>query len=205
MPIAIGSLRVAAIALLLLLAACSKTPQLAKLPSDAVVLAFGDSLTFGTGATPETSYPAELEKLIGRRVVSAGVPGEITADGLERLPDVIEEENPKLLILCHGGNDLLRQTGEDKAEANLRAMVVLAKSKGIAVVLVTVPKPGLTLTAPAYYEKIATEMQLPIETSILRNILTSPDLKSDTIHPNAAGYRKMAEAIAELLRSSKAI
>ncbi len=198
-------MRIVILALLVFFAACSKTPQLAKLPNDAVILAFGDSLTFGTGAMPETSYPAELEKLIGRRVVAAGVPGEITADGLERLPEVIDEENPKLLILCHGGNDLLRQTGEEKAEANLRAMIALAKSKGIAVILIAVPKPGLILTAPAYYEKIATEMQLPIETSILRNILTSPDLKSDTIHPNAAGYRKMAEAIAELLRSAKAI
>jgi acyl-CoA thioesterase I len=198
-------MRIIVFALLVFFAACGKTPQLAKLPNDAVILAFGDSLTFGTGATPETSYPAELEKLIGRRVVAAGVPGEITADGLERLPEIIDEENPKLLILCHGGNDLLRQTGEDKAEANLRAMIALAKSKGIAVILIAVPKPGLTLTAPAYYEKIAKEMQLPIQSSILRNILTSPDLKSDTIHPNAAGYRKMAEAIAELLRSAKAI
>ncbi len=191
--------------LLLLLAACSKTPQLAKLPNDAVILAFGDSLTFGTGATPETSYPAMLEKLIGRRVVAAGVPGEVTADGLERLVDVIEEEQPSLLILCHGGNDLLRQTGEAQAESNLRAMVSLAKGKGIQVLMLAVPKPGWTLAAPAYYEKIAAEFKLPIETGILRSIMASSKLKSDTIHPNEAGYQKMAEAIAELLRSAKAI
>jgi acyl-CoA thioesterase I len=198
-------MRAIAFALLLLFAACGKTPQLAKLPNDAVILAFGDSLTFGTGATPETSYPAVLEKLIGRRVVGAGVPGEITSEGLERLPDVIEEEEPNLLILCHGGNDLLRKTGEEQAESNLRAMITLARSKGIQVVLIAVPKPGLTLTAAPYYEKIATEMQLPIESGILRSILTSPDLKSDAVHPNAAGYQKMAEAIAVLLKSSKAI
>ena len=193
------------LALLLLFAACSKTPQLAKLPNDAVILAFGDSLTFGTGATPQTSYPAMLEKLIGRRVIGAGVPGEVTAEGLERLPDVIEEENPRLLILCHGGNDLLRKTGEDKAEANLRAMIALAKSKGIQVVMIAVPKPGFTLASPPYYEKIASDLQLPIESKILRSILSSPDLKSDTVHPNAAGYEKMAEAIAELLKAAKAI
>ncbi len=191
--------------LLLLLAACSKTPQLAKLPDDAVIVAFGDSLTFGTGATPQTSYPAMLEKLIGRRVVAAGVPGEVTADGLERLVDVIEEEQPSLLILCHGGNDLLRQTGEAQAESNLRAMVSLAKGKGIQVLMLAVPKPGWTLAAPAYYEKIAAEFKLPIETGILRSIMASSKLKSDTIHPNEAGYQKMAEAIAELLRSAKAI
>jgi acyl-CoA thioesterase I len=193
------------LALLLLFAACSKTPQIAKLPNDAIILAFGDSLTFGTGATPQTSYPAMLEKLIGRRVIGAGVPGEVTAEGLERLPDVIEEENPQLLILCHGGNDLLRKTGEDKAEANLRAMIALAKSKGIQVVMIAVPKPGFTLVSPPYYEKIASDLQLPIESKILRSILSSPDLKSDTVHPNAAGYEKMAEAIAELLKAAKAI
>lgn len=193
------------LAVLLLLAACGKTPQFEKLPNDAVILAFGDSLTFGTGATPETSYPAVLEQLIGRRVVAAGVPGEITAEGLERLSDVLEEEHPKLLILCHGGNDLLRKTGNAQAEANLRAMIALAKAKGIQVLMVAVPKPGLTLSAPAYYEKIAEEFNLPIETSVLRNILSSSNLKSDQIHPNAAGYRKMAEAIAELLKSAKAI
>ena len=193
------------LAVLLLLAACGKTPQFEKLPNDAVILAFGDSLTFGTGATPETSYPAVLEQLIGRRVVAAGAPGEITAEGLERLSDVLEEEQPKLLILCHGGNDLLRKTGNAQAEANLRAMIALAKAKGIQVLMVAVPKPGLTLSAPAYYEKIAEELNLPIETSVLRNILSSSNLKSDQIHPNAAGYRKMAEAIAELLKSAKAI
>ena len=198
-------MRIVVFALLVLCAACSKTPQLTKLPNDAVILAFGDSLTFGAGATPETSYPAELEKLIGRRVVAAGVPGEVTAEGLDRLPDVLEEEQPKLLILCHGGNDLLRQTGEAKAEANLRAMIALAKAKGIQVLMVAVPKPGLTLSSPAYYEKIAEDLKLPIETGILRSILTTSSLKSDQVHPNAAGYRKMAEAIAELLKAAKAI
>lgn len=200
-----GSKRFAALALLFLIAACGKTPQLTKLPNDAVVLAFGDSLTFGTGATPETNYPAALEKLIGHRVVAAGVAGEVTADGLQRLPDVLEEEQPELLILCHGGNDLLRRTGEAQAESNLRAMVSLAKSKGIQVVMLAVPKPGLSLALPAYYERIATEFKLPIETGVLRSIMSSPSLKSDTIHPNAAGYQKMAEAIAELLKSAQAL
>jgi acyl-CoA thioesterase I len=198
-------MRIAAIALLLLVAACSKTPQLTKLPNDAVVLAFGDSLTFGTGATPETSYPAALEKLIGHRVVSAGVPGEVTADGLQRLPDVLDEEQPRLMILCHGGNDLIRQSGEGQAESNLRAMITLARSRGVQVIMLAVPKPGLMLTPPPYYEKIAADFNVPIETGILRSILASPSLKSDTIHPNAAGYQKMAEAIAVLLKSAKAI
>ena len=193
------------LALLLVLAGCGNTPQLGKLPTDAVVLAFGDSLTFGTGASPEESYPAVLEKLIGRHVESAGVPGEVSAEGLQRLPDVLNEIKPKLLLLCHGGNDLLRKTGEAQTAANLRSMVSLAKSKGIEVVLIAVPKPGLLLSSPDYYEKIAVEFKLPIEADVLRSIVSTPDLKSDTVHPNAAGYKKMADAIAALLKQAKAI
>ena len=193
------------LALLLALLSCGKTPQLSKLPTDAVVLAFGDSLTFGTGASPETSYPAELEKLIGRRVESAGVPGEVTADGLQRLPDVLADIKPKLLVLCHGGNDLLRSTGEAEAAANLRSMIMLAKNQGIEVILIAVPKPGLTLSPPAYYEKIAEEFKLPVESTVLRSIIASPALKSDSVHPNAAGYKKMAQAVAALMKQAKAI
>ena len=117
--------------LLLLLAACdSGPPKLAKLPAGGVVLAFGDSLTHGTGARAEESYPAVLQGLIGRRVMRAGVPGEVTAEGLARLPGVLREANSDLLILIHGGNDLLRRTPQERIAANLRAMVQLPRERG---------------------------------------------------------------------------
>ena len=86
-----------------------------------MVLAFGDSLTYGTGAQESESYPAQLEQLIGRRVIGAGVPGEVTAQALARLPGMLEEHAPKLLLLCIGGNDFLRRLGNGQAEANVRA------------------------------------------------------------------------------------
>ena len=125
------------------LAGCGPSyPKLPRLGTDAVVLAFGDSLTFGTGATPAQAYPAELERMIGRKVVAAGVPGEVSAEGLERLPRLLEETKPALLILCHGGNDFLRKLGEEGAAANVRAMVRLARQQGVAVMIVATPKPG---------------------------------------------------------------
>ncbi len=189
----------------ILAAGCTKTPPLAPINKDATILAFGDSLTFGTGATPETSYPTQLAMQIGRKVVGDGVPGEITADGLKRLSLSLDEFQPALLILCHGGNDFLQKRSEQEAAANLRAMVRLAQERGIGVVLIATPKPGLLPSAPAFYADIAKEFGTPVDTESLRQVLTDNSKKSDLVHPNAAGYKIIAERVAELLKKSGAI
>jgi acyl-CoA thioesterase-1 len=196
----------ATLALALALASCGNPPpKLPKLAATDVILAFGDSLTYGTGAGEAESYPAVLSKLIGRNVVAAGVPGELTAAGLERLPAVLDEFNPRILLLCLGGNDMLRGAGYAVAEANLRAMIGIARERGIAVVLIAVPQPALFSGNAPFYEVIARDNALPIEASVLKGLMYDNDYKSDPIHPNAKGYRKMAEAIAELLRDAGAV
>lgn len=188
------------------LAGCggSKT-KLEKLDSSAVILAFGDSLTYGTGATPAESYPAILERSIGRKVVNAGVPGETSGQGLERLPEVLDEVKPKLLILCHGGNDFLRRLDDAKAASNLREMIRLARSKGIPVVLLATPKPGLAPSIPAFYGELAMELGVPFEEGVIRTVLFDNALKSDMVHPNGAGYAQIAAAVEKVLKKSGAI
>lgn len=192
-------------ALALVLSGCSKPPPLTPLPNDAVILAFGDSLTHGTGATPDTAYPSVLAQLVSRRVVNAGVPGEVSAAGLVRLSEVLDEVQPRLLILCHGGNDFLRKKPEAEAAANVRSMVQLAKQRGIDVVLMATPKPGLGVSPPDFYAAIAKEFNIPIEQKVLREVLTDNSKKSDLVHPNASGYRMMAEALAEVLSKAGAV
>lgn len=187
------------------LLACSSSAKLPHLANEAVILAYGDSLTYGTGAAPTESYPAILEQLVGRRVDSSGVPGEVTAEGLSRLQGLLERGKPALLIICHGGNDLLRQMDKKQAADNIRAMVRLAKERGAAVVLIAVPSPGIALSPPSFYREIAAEMAVPIEEHILTTVLADGSLRSDSIHPNAAGYWKIAESIAALLKKSGAI
>ncbi|HUL91033.1 MAG TPA: arylesterase [Burkholderiales bacterium] len=180
-------------------------PKLQRLAPDAVVLAFGDSLTFGLNANPGESYPARLQALIGRKVVSSGVVGETTAGGLARLPAVLEESKPQLVILCEGGNDFLQKLDEAQAANNLRAMIRVAKARGTQVVLIAVPKPGLLPSAAEFYAAVAKEFGVPHEEAALRKILTDNALKSDLAHPNAAGYARLAEAIAALLRKTGAV
>lgn len=180
-------------------------PPLPRLGPGDVILAFGDSLTYGTGASPDEAYPAVLGTLIGHDVVRAGVPGEVSAAGLRRLPAALSRNAPKLLLLCLGGNDMLQRIDSSVTAANLRQMVRLARDGGVAVVLIGLPKPPLFGGSVDYFQTIADEFQIPIENGVLRDLLYDASTKSDAIHPNAAGYRKMAEAIADLLRRAGAI
>lgn len=186
-------------------AACSDEPVLPPLSDDAVILAFGNSLTYGSGAGQQEAYPAVLSRMSGRRVVNAGVPGEVTVAGLQRLPGVLETVQPDLLILCHGGNDMLRKHPHEQTARNIRSMLELARARGIAVLLVAVPEPGLLLSAPPFYEQLADQMRIPVETDILADVLANPGLKSDRIHPNAEGYQLLAQAVKRLMQQSGAL
>lgn len=207
MMIRLHAVRLLAMAMLTLACAgCGdKVPQLTRLGADDVIVAFGDSLTYGTGAAEHESYPAVLAQLTGHQVVRAGVPGEITAQALQRLPGVLDEHKPRLVIVCLGGNDMLRKLNEAETIANLRAIVRKVKERGTDAVLIGVPRPALLTSAPRFYEEIAKEFGIPYEGTAVTGVLYKPELKSDTIHPNAAGYRKIAEAVAELLRKAGAV
>jgi lysophospholipase L1-like esterase len=189
----------------LLIAACNTAPRLTELSPNAVVLAFGDSLTYGTGALPEQSYPAVLQKLISRTVINAGVPGETTAEGLARLPQFLDRYRPSLVLLCLGANDMLRGQDEGVAAENLKEMIRMIERSGAQVVLIGVPRPNLLVTTPEFYSQIAQEFSLPYMENAMRDVLKKNSLKSDFIHPNAKGYRKLAEGFALFLRKSGAL
>ena len=183
----------------------SSTDPLPRLSSDAVILAFGDSLTFGSGAKAHQSYPTVLQELSGRTVVNAGKPGEVSADGLRRLPHEVEAQAPDLVILCHGGNDILRRLDRSKTQQNLRAMIDYLREAKIPVILVGVPDFGLFLTTADLYVELAEDMDVLIEAGIISELLGDNRFKSDHIHPNAAGYERLAKAIQALLEQNGAL
>ncbi len=190
----------------LLLAGCSQNePALRPLAGDSVILAFGDSLTFGSGAGSALSYPSVLAELTQRRVINAGVPGEVSSAGVKRLGALLAEHQPDLVVLCHGGNDILRRLDRDRLRANLVRMIEDSRNAGADVVLLAVPDFGLLISAAELYGDVAAETAAPVELDILPDVLADRRLKSDTIHPNAEGYRRVAGAVAAMLGTAGAL
>lgn len=193
------------LALLLFLSGCGDTPQLPRLSKDAVILAFGDSLTHGNGAAEQESYPAILEKLSGRRVVNAGVSGEISEDGLKRLPGLLEKYHPQLVIICHGGNDILRKKDMNQMASNVKTMIVMAQNKNIPVILLGVPRFGLFLDSATQYKEIAESTGVLFIEDLIPEVLGNNALKSDPVHPNKDGYHAIAESIYNMIKNAGAL
>lgn len=170
------------------------------LPQD-TILAFGDSLTYGHGVEPSYSYPSILAEISGYRVINEGLSGELSSSGLQRLSTILEESSSKLLILCHGGNDIIQRRSPTKLKANLMTMIDMAHKKGMQVLLIGVPDISLIgLSIHPLYKEIAQEKKIAFVDDMLEDILSDSSLKGDRIHPNRQGYRKMAEMIyAQLL------
>lgn len=185
-----------------LLAACGKkTVTGQKVAAGAPVLALGDSITFGTGASAETSYPAVLAKLTSWNVINAGVPGDTSAQALSRLPALLQEHAPQLVLVSIGGNDFLRRLPEAETRANVRQICEIAKASGAQVLLVAIPGFSAataitgTFSDHPMYAEIAQSLKLPLHANGWSTVLSNPALRSDQIHANAQGYEQFARSL----------
>jgi acyl-CoA thioesterase-1 len=184
------------------LTGCGRRTRLGRVvPPGSRVLALGDSLTFGTGATPEASYPTVLAALSGWQIVNAGVPGDTSAQALERLPGLLQEHTPALVLVSIGGNDLLRRLPEADTRANLQRICELAQGAGAQVLLLALPRPSVAAAFvgshsdhPVYAE-VSTALKLPLHAQGWASVLADESLRSDTIHANARGYAHMARSV----------
>jgi len=192
----------------LLLAACGGGQKAQPLPPGTVVLAFGDSVTFGTGAAPGEDYPTRLAAITGWNITNAGVSGDTAESAKGRIRAALEQSAPALVIVELGGNDFLRRRPEGQIREDLRKILAEVRAAKIPVVLVAVPRFSLlgaavgALPDAELYEQLAEEEKVPLVPKVFARILSDPGLKSDQIHPNAEGYRQLAEGIAESLRDA---
>lgn len=178
---------------------CGSEPTQTVLPEGSTVVALGDSLTYGYGANTETAYPMVLAELSKWRVINAGVNGDTSEDVLTRVNE-IAEQNPDLVLLGVGGNDVLQRIAPDTTRANIIATIDTLQSKNIDVVLIA--EPHLSTSAlfgkasdNPLYEKISEAEGIPLYSDGWSIVLSDDALKSDRIHANAAGYRQFAEGL----------
>ncbi len=183
----------------LLLAACGDLQALKPLPAGSVVLAFGDSLTFGTGAGADEAYPARLAAKTGLQVINAGVPGETAAQARMRFVSTLDETRPQLVLLCLGGNDFLQRLDTAQTKRELGLMIEELQRRHLPVLLIGVPKLGWGLDTAPLYAELAEQYDIALNEHTLETILAQSSLKSDTVHPNSAGYQQLADQIAEQL------
>lgn len=195
---------------MLALPACGKKAVAgSRVAPGATVLALGDSLTYGTGAGLDTSYPAVLAGLSGWNIINAGIPGDTSAQALARLSPLLAEHRPPLVLLSIGGNDFLRRLPDRETRDNIVAICRQCRDSGAQVALIAVP----TLSAAAVltgslsdhpmYAEIATELRLPLHARGWSTVLSNAALRSDQIHANVQGYAQFAQGLLQSLKSAQ--
>ena len=159
------------------------------------VIAFGDSLTAGYGASPGEDYPARLSSIAGVAVINAGVSGDTTDSAMERLDNDVLARDPRVVIIGLGGNDFLRSVPITSTEENLRKIIRRIQAAGAMVVLLGFRFPSFTASYEKMYGRVAHDEGCLLIPDLLDGILSNPSLKSDEIHPNGRGYEIMAERV----------
>ena len=190
----------------LLLAACGgkSGKKQTKIAAGNTVLALGDSLTYGYGAGPAESYPAQLQKLTGWEIINGGISGDTSAQALSRLPALLQRQ-PKLVIISIGGNDFLRKLPEAETRNNIAEIIESVQKENIPAVLVGVPHLSVGalfghLSDHPLYQELAEQYKIPLFEGAWSEILSDEKLKSDQIHANAAGYKVIAEKLEKFLQ-----
>lgn len=188
---------------------------ISKIDSGHKIVAFGDSLTYGYNLPETDSYPSALQSLLKSvDVINYGVSGNTTEDGLRRIDEMLQEEEPNLVILSLGGNDFLRNIKTEKTISNLEKMIDKIKNNGSEVILLPVPNPSYFkkivaritgLNDSPIYAEIAERKKVPIVDNIFSDILVKDKYKIDFIHLNKEGYQLVAEKIYEELKKNNAI
>ena len=162
-------------------------------------MAFGDSLTAGYGVEPGQDYPNVLSRRLGVIIENHGSAGDTSQDGLNRVEEIVRL-NPRVVLLCLGGNEGLRQMSGRQMFANLGAIIDRLHQAGAFVVLIGIRSASLFDKNESGFKKLANEKQVLYAPNILQGLLTDPHLMADSIHPNDKGYEAIADRLEKVLR-----
>ena len=170
-------------------------------PEGETIIAFGDSLVEGVGATAGNDFVSLLSKKIGEPIINMGVSGNTSAQGLARV-DAVNEQDPKIVLVLLGGNDFLRKIPIEETFKNIDDIVVSLQSEGAVVILLGIRGGVFSDKYDEYFEKIAESRGALYVSDVLDGIISKREYMSDAIHPNDAGYKKIADRIYPVLEKA---
>lgn len=171
-----------------------RTPKIRNTnPSGENIISFGDSLTYGTGATEGMDYPSQLSRMMSRPIINAGVPGDTTASAVARLEKDVFSRSPQIVLITLGGNDLKNGVAKEEARHNLKIIIKSIQDLGALVVIGGIEVPFWGKGFGEVYKQLSDELGAVLIPNIFEGIMGNRELMSDRIHPNDAGYTIMAK------------
>jgi len=187
----------------LLFSGCA--PSVRNVDSDgAVIICFGDSITYGQGAREGEAYPALLRTMVPGEVINAGISGETTREALRRVKKDVLDEDPYLVIVEFGANDRFTGIPEDETAANLRKIIKMIQDEGAMTAICDISAGSSIIGGLDVYHKKMKRLSKNTGSifipRLMEGILQDPSMKSDHMHPNAAGYRLIAERVYESIK-----
>lgn len=191
----INKLQLGLIVFSIILSGCAK-PEIKNLGATGKnIICFGDSITFGYGASNGEDYPAYLRKLTSTPVINAGVDGDTSFSALERLQNDVLANDPRLVIVEFCGNDFIKKIPQEDTLKNLSKIIQRIQEKGAMVALVDISSGMFFQEYRNAFKKLAAEKGAIFIPVVLSKIITNPVMKSDFFHPNARGYKIVAGRI----------
>ena len=164
------------------------------------IIAFGDSLVEGAGASSGKDFVSLLSKEINAPIINAGQSGDTTAVALVRLDKDVLSQDPRIVIILIGGNDAVRRVPKEEVIKNLGTIIDQIQKKGAAVLLIGIQGGIFRDQYKKLFANLAREKKVFYVPSILEDIFGHPQLMSDSLHPNDQGYEIMAKRIEPVLR-----
>ncbi len=161
----------------------------------ATIVCFGDSITFGYGVSPGEDYPSRLSEMLSMPVINSGIDGDSSPEALKRIQADALDRNPFMVIVEFGGNDFLRKIPLETTVANITSMIDQVQQKGAICAIVDISSGMFFGEYRKAFAKLAKEKGALFIPSVLNGIITNPQMKSDFLHPNASGYRMIAERV----------
>ena len=181
-------------------AACDKNSVAPSRPA-AEFVAFGDSLVVGFGTTSGNNFVSVLSSRLGISIANAGRNGDTTGSALNRLQTEVIARQPRVVIVLLGGNDLLQNVPLQQRVANITSIAQQIRATGATLILVGLGNDPLDAYGGAL-PGIASQSGSVHVPGILEGIFGVPSLMFDSVHPNDAGHRIMADRLEPALRAT---